>query len=164
MGIFSASKSRNLKWVRKSKLWGFHWKVMQQTPGLVPQQKLLSGTKCQLMFSSWLWRYEAITNTTLPLINTASSELTAFQNKLHSATKAWGTKQAHLLSLLATPSLSGPRAPQLTGALENPFCHMVRNFCSHSKHQACCAPNKVVFKTRVGMCIYVKWLNGPTGW
>lgn len=67
-------------------------------------------------------------------------------------------------SLLATPSLSGPRAPQPTGALENPFCITARNFCSHPKHQACCGPIKAVFETSVGVRFYVKWLNGPAGW
>lgn len=69
-------------------------------------------------------------NSSFPLICTPSSGLTVFQTELRLATKTCGTAQAHLLvlqplverSLLAIPSLSGPRAPQPTATLENLFC------------------------------------------
>lgn len=157
------------KQTQRISLEGHAPKLRVGTPAKVAVRNQMPAHVFLLVMEMWNYRKH---NSSFPLITTLSSKLTAFQNELHLATKTYGTEQAHLLvvqsleerSLLATPSLSGPRAPQPTGALENPFCRTARNFCSHSKHWACCAPNKQAFKTSVGTCIYVKWLHGPAGW
>lgn len=65
-GDFQHLKIKKSEVGQQSWLRGFHWEVTQQTPGLAAQQKSLWGTNRQLKFSSWLWRYEAIRNTSLP--------------------------------------------------------------------------------------------------
>ena len=166
MGIFGTDKSQNPKWVRKSKL----WRISLESHAPKPRVGTPAGAavRNQMPARGFLLAMEICNHhkhsSSFPLSSTPSSELTAFQNELHLAMKTQGTKQAYLLvvqsleerSLPAAPSLSGPRAPQPTGALENLFCHTARNFCSCSKHQACCAPNNAAFYTSVGMCIYVK--------
>lgn len=128
-----------------------------------------SKSRCQehqFKFPSYLWWYEDIRNTNLPF---NSSLLLHFKMNSYfilktNWTNIFGGALSRRRSLFAIPFCWGPRAPQLPAALENSFCHTARNFCSHSKHWARCAPNKAMFKTSIGMCVYVRWLNGPAGW
>lgn len=137
MAIFNIEKSRHLKWVRKSKL---RISLESHAPKAgvgTPAEVAVRNQKLTHVFllAMDIGNHHKH-NSSFPLTCTPSSELTVYQNELHLATKTQGTEQAHLLvvqpleerSLFATPSLSGPRAPQPTSTLENLFCWYSQKF------------------------------------